>query len=109
MIKNKFKILILIFVFIFLYSCETATDALQSKKRSEQSDEFLIKKKNPLAMPPDYEILPTPKDDNDEIIEETNDSSEIKDLLNIESSNQNKGTDEDSSLDIESSILKKIE
>ena len=28
-----------------MYSCESARDALQGKKRSEQKDEFLVQKK----------------------------------------------------------------
>ena len=44
MIK-KIDILIVIFLTFFLYSCQGAKDALQSKKRSDQSDEFLVQKK----------------------------------------------------------------
>ena len=58
--KNKNLSVILILFSLFLYSCQTATEALQGKKRSDQSDEFLVEKKNPLAMPPDFDKLPTP-------------------------------------------------
>ena len=57
--KNKNLSVILILFSLFLYSCQTATEALQGKKRSDQSDEFLVEKKNPLAMPPDFDKLPT--------------------------------------------------
>ena len=88
MIKNKFTILITILLSILLYACETAKDAFEGKKRSEQSDEFLVQKKNPLAMPPDYQKLPTPG--NQEVSPETfSDNS-------------------DNSSDTESSILEKI-
>ena len=30
---------------LFLFSCSSAKDALQGKKRSENSDEFLVEKK----------------------------------------------------------------
>ena len=40
----KFKNLIIIIALIFVYSCSGAKDALQGKKRSEQSDEFLVEK-----------------------------------------------------------------
>ena len=43
--------------------CGGVRDALEGKKRSEQSDEFLVKKKNPLQMPPDMSKLPKPGDD----------------------------------------------
>ena len=67
--KNKLAISMIILSSIFLYSCQTTKEALVGKKRSEQSDEFLVQKKNPLAMPPDYEKLPTPG--NKEVSPET--------------------------------------
>ena len=42
--KNKNLSVILILFSLFLYSCQTATEALQGKKRSDQSDEFLVEK-----------------------------------------------------------------
>ena len=38
------KITLLILLAFFLNSCQGAKDALQGKKRSESSDEFLIEK-----------------------------------------------------------------
>jgi len=107
MIKNKLNILIIIFFSFFLYSCQTAKEALGGKKRSEQGDEFLVEKKNPLAMPPDYDELPTPG--NEKVSPETfSDNNEVKNLLNIEQNNSSED-DESSSEDIESSIIKKIQ
>ena len=107
--KNKFLNIFLIFFGLFLYSCQTASEALQGKKRSDQSDEFLVEKKNPLAMPPDFDKLPTPG--NQEVSPETfSDNSEVKELLNIEDFKEGiKETKDDSPADIESSILKKIQ
>ena len=107
MIKNKLNILIIIFFSFFLYSCQTAKEALTGKKRSEQGDEFLVEKKNPLAMPPDYEKLPTPG--NEKVSPETfSENNEVKDLLNIGESDTSEDND-DNSEDIESSIIKKIQ
>jgi len=107
MIKNKLNILIIIFFSFFLYSCQTAKEALGGKKRSEQGDEFLVQKKNPLAMPPDYEKLPTPG--NQEVAPETFSSNEdVKDLLNIQESNESSLNNNDSE-DLESSIIEKIQ
>ena len=47
MIKKKLNILTIIIITIFLYSCQSAKDAFQSKRRSDQSDEFLVQKKIP--------------------------------------------------------------
>jgi len=107
MIKNKLNILIIIFFSFFLYSCQTAKEALTGKKRSEQGDEFLVEKKNPLAMPPDFEKLPTPG--NEKVLPETfSDNSEVKELLNINDSDVS-ANNVDSTADIESSIIEKIQ
>ena len=55
--KNFFLFLITL---IILSGCSGAKDALQGKKRSDTSDEFLIEKKNPLTKPPAYNELPVP-------------------------------------------------
>jgi len=107
MIKKKLNILTIIIITIFLYSCQSAKDAFQSKKRSDQSDEFLVQKKNALVMPPDFEKLPTPG--NQEFYqEEITDSSDIKDLLKIKE-NKNQENNSDQPTGIESAILKKIQ
>ena len=46
---NKF--VLLIFVSTFLISCQSVKDGLTGVKRNN-SDEFLIEKKNPLIQPP---------------------------------------------------------
>ena len=117
MIKNKLTILIIILFSILLYACESAKNAIEGKKRSEQSDEFLIEKKNPLAMPPDFDTLPTPG--NQEVSPETfSDNNELKDLLNIEDCDTSVNIENcdtsvsnniDKSSSIESSILEKIQ
>ena len=106
MIKNNLKILIIILFSTLLYSCQSAKEALEGKKRSDQSDEFLVQKKNPLAMPPDYEKLPTPG--NQESSAETFvDNDDVKDLLSIEKDDSETENTNDPA-DIESSILDKI-
>ena len=57
--KNKFWILIIL---IGLVSCGGLNDAkkvLRNEKISN-TDEFLIQKKDPLVLPPDYEKIPEP-------------------------------------------------
>ena len=43
----------LIFIFFILNACQTVQDGLAGKK-NRNSDEFLIEKKNPLELPPDF-------------------------------------------------------
>ncbi len=45
----------------FLSACESAREGFTLKKK-DNSDEFLVEKKNPLVMPPNYEKLPKPED-----------------------------------------------
>jgi len=105
---NKFfKIFELLFLLLFLYSCGSVGEALQGKKRSDQGDEFLIDKKNPLTMPPDFDKLPKPGEANIKSVKDIeNDQSNIKNLLKNNDDENVSNSDEATS--IESSILKKI-
>ena len=103
-----FKISKLFFLLLFLYSCGSVGEALQGKKRSDQGDEFLIDKKNPLVMPPDFNKLPKPGEAS---VKSTKNIE--SDQSNIENLLKNNQIEDTSSLEqttsIESSILKKIE
>ena len=102
--KNKKLSVILIFISLLVYSCQSASEALQGKKRSDQSDEFLVKKKNPLQMPPDMNKLPQPGDDFE--TENIQNNQDVKELLKI-NKNQNKTNENES--DLISDMLKKIQ
>ena len=59
---NK-NLIIFFLALITLMGCQSVKNTLSLKK--EQSvDEFLIEKKNPLVLPPDYSELPVPKKQN---------------------------------------------
>ena len=65
------KIHVLFITFLFLISCagfEEAGKVLRNEK-IKTTDEFLVEKKSPLVMPPEYNELPIPKigEDEDEI------------------------------------------
>ena len=106
---NKFfKISKLLILLLFIYSCGSVGEALQGKKRSDQGDEFLIDKKNPLVMPPDFDKLPKPGEANAKSTKDIeNDQSNIKDLLKKSDIDEDDSSSEQST-SIESSILKKI-
>ena len=58
------KIIYILLIIFFVTSCETMGSVkrgLTGEKRVS-TDEFMIKKKDPLIMPPDYENLPTPEE-----------------------------------------------
>ena len=102
------KVIIQLLSLVFLYSCSGISDALEGKKRSENSDEFLVEKKNPLTVPPDMNELPVPFDQEEQKNNEE-DSDAIKKVLQIDQTQ--KSIDESSNGDqknLEQSILEKI-
>tara|TARA_B110000305_G_C19333108_1_gene585082 strand:+ start:173 stop:505 length:333 start_codon:yes stop_codon:yes gene_type:complete len=101
------KIFYLLFVLSFLNACQSVKDGLTGKKRSN-SDEFLIEKKNPLVLPPEYSELPKPKTliQNKEIKQEEINLESI--LTGKTSTNKTTSTSEISSGPLEESILDKI-
>ncbi|MDC3043978.1 DUF3035 domain-containing protein [Candidatus Pelagibacter sp.] len=103
--KIKLNLIILIALVPLLTFCGGVRDALEGKKRSEQSDEFLVKKKNPLQMPPDIDKLPEPGDDL--AIESQTNDAEIKDLLKIKENNN--AEDTSSGSDLLNNMKKKIQ
>ena len=104
------KILFVILSLILLNSCTGFSDAIQGKKRSENSDEFLVEKKNPLTAPPDMDELPVPSDQEQKSQEiSTDDSEEIKKVLNIETKKtEDSNNNTNNNKTIEKLILEKI-
>ena len=102
MIKN----FLLITLLLILTSCAGVKNALSGKK-FENSDEFLVIKKNPLILPPNFKDLPTPKDVTDISQIETIEN-EIEDLLSSVKDNDEEILESSSSDDTESFVLEKI-
>ena len=101
------KIFIILITVITLTSCQSAQDALTLKKKSN-ADEFLVEKKSPLVLPPDYGKLPLPADEQEKLNDEKN-LGEINILLGTnENSQTTSSNSEKNSSSIENSILKKI-
>ncbi len=89
---HKINFYLIIFS-IFLTSCQSIKDGLSGKK-NENSDEFLVKKKNPLVMPPKFMELPKPEEETFEreisAIDETNNIENILDIEKTTSVNSGK-------------------
>ena len=98
-------IIYLLFAFL-ITACETAREGF-SLKKNDNSDEFLVEKKNPLVMPPNYDQLPIPEDFKSESINsENNDEDEIE---NIIKKSENKSVETSTKkTDIGKSVLEKI-
>ena len=97
------KIIYIILLTFFVTSCG---DTFSSVKRgltgakANSADEFLVKKKDPLILPPDYENLPTP----DERIVAAEEFLIFQ--KNLETSAEDNSSESSS---VEDSILKKIQ
>ena len=63
---------------LLLLSCGLVKEGFQNPKK-KSSDEFLVEKKSPLVMPPNFNELPVPKIDQN--VENT-DNNKIKEILN---------------------------
>ena len=100
------KIILYIISIFFLHSCSGVSDAFEGKKRSENSDEFLVEKKNPLTEPPDMNELPVPLDQEEQSDTTDEDSLDIEKALNVEESKDSNNQNQENSL--EKTILEKI-
>ena len=101
------KITILFITLFFLASCQSTKDAFTLKKKSS-TDEFLVEKKNPLVLPPDYGKLPMPQDG--QINYNEKEEEEINVFLKNQDNNLSSTVEKDSKpSSIEESILQKIE
>ena len=100
MLKKIIYITILLF---FVTSCTGTFDSVKrglTGQKKTSTDEFLIQKKDPLILPPDYENLPAPD-------EATMDAEEISDFeksleISIEEASSTPSS-------VEESILRKIQ
>ena len=91
---------------LFLTACGSAKDALTGKKKPA-TDEFLVEKKSPLVMPPDYGKLPEPINSQSNQDINISDEGSVKDLLTNKENTLPKNNQNNSS-PLEESILEKI-
>ena len=105
--KHKFYIIFLSLV-IILSSCQKFSEGMTGSKRSKTSDEFLVHKKKPLVMPPDFDDMPLPKQNKQKEEELSASSESIEDLLNIKKQENNDSFESGNDNSLEQSILKKI-
>jgi hypothetical protein len=99
---KQIKFYIIVSLTIFVASCSNLKDGFSQSKKNN-SDEFLVEKKSPLVMPPDYNELPIPDEDKKE--------KEDKDIKSLISKSKKDETNEnliEKSSSFEGSILDKI-
>ena len=102
---KKINTLYILFLFFILSSCGTIKEGFKNQKK-DSSDEFLVEKKSPLIMPPDYNELPVPNAASNQALSEEN---SIKNLVTNEEKNTNTSNANSSeSTGLEESLLEKI-
>jgi hypothetical protein len=97
---------IIFLILLFLTSCTSFKEAgkVLRNEKIKNSDEFLIKKKEPLVLPPDYSKIPEPgslSEDSDE----KKDADKIKRIMRT--SNKKK-INKNKSSSVEDSIINRI-
>ena len=98
------KIILLSFIYI-LTSCGTLKEGFSNQKKNN-NDEFLVEKKSPLIMPPDYNELPVPNSESNQASSEEN---SIKNLVTNEEKTTNTSNGKSSeSTGLEETVLEKI-
>jgi len=99
------KITIIFICLIFLESCSGVREGFTLKKKSSV-DEFLVEKKSPLVLPPDFGKLPYPQN---QVKNDNTKDEEIKKLISKEGKNLSVANETISKpTSIEKSILEKI-
>jgi hypothetical protein len=107
--KDNYPIFLLFFLLLFS-GCQDVKKGITGKK-IDQGEEFLVIKKNPLVVPPDFEKMPIPKNEIDEsntIEVENNQDSDFKKLLKAQDQNVDPSDLRENSGDLEKKIIDKI-
>ena len=101
MIKKINLLTIVLFLIVSCGSLDDASKTLRNEK-IKNTDEFLVKKRNPLVLPPNYEKIPEPGETSQT---KNNEDNKIKKILGA---TQEKNSPKNSSSSVEQSILNKI-
>ena len=99
------KFLYALTIFFILTACQATKDVLTLKKKSS-ADEFLVEKKSPLVLPPNYGELPSPNEKN--INDQTIDNDEIKVTLSNDELEIDVPIKNSKPTSLEQSVLEKI-
>ena len=101
-----FRLIIVVNIFLVLISCGTLKEGFSNQKKNN-SDEFLVEKKPALVIPPDYNELPKPKNNQQNNIA-NEDSNSIKSLLQNKDNLKTSSEAKDTNTNFEKSIIEKI-
>ena len=101
---------IIIIIFFLITACASSWDDIKKGlggEKRKSTDEFLVRKKEPLVMPPKWKNLPEPggvmKSDN-----EVEEATDIEELMKLGKNKESSTNYEQGNGNLEESILKKI-
>lgn len=102
----KMKILLCLLSLTLLWNCSSMSEVgkVLRNEKSNTTDEFLVKKKEPLTLPPDFAEIPEPGSLEKKINEE-DEKKKIEKAFRID---KTKSNNKPKSGSIEDSILKRI-
>ena len=107
--KNNYLILFLTFL-LLVSGCQDVKKGFGGKNIDE-GEEFLVIKKNPLVVPPDFKKMPIPKNEIEEsntIEVENNQDSDFKKLLKTKDQSVDLPDSRENTVDLEKKIIDKI-
>ncbi len=102
---NKIQFFLIVSVFL-LQSCQGVKDALEGSRRSSSGDEFLVEKRNPLSLPPNFEDLPLPENSINEANNEIESEDDLQKIIDQSADDSSQDTTESGSL--ESLVIEEI-
>tara|TARA_Y100000591_G_C21690042_1_gene622625 strand:+ start:92 stop:427 length:336 start_codon:yes stop_codon:yes gene_type:complete len=107
--KNNKNFILIFFLASLSYGCQSVTDGLTLKKK-DTSNQFLIEKKQPLVMPPDFDELPKPGSINtiDQQKVKSDDKIDFENLIKKKKNSQTTSKNNELSNEIKNKINKKL-
>ena len=107
-IKLDKSLIFFILIILFLSGCSSVKKAFDPQRKNS-SEEFLVEKKNPLSMPPNFNELPLPQ--KDKTSSNNLEDDDIKSLILTQDNKQDQNleiSDLDNNTQLEEFLLKKI-
>jgi len=101
-------IIVSLILFLNIAACGTVKEAFSTQKK-DSTDEFLVEKKSPLKLPPNFDDLPYPKSGN--IDEGKKEGNKIKKLISKTEETQDTSSNSENDMSgksLETILLEKI-
>ena len=102
------KTILIFLTALALNSCGNMRDFVSNTKESG-GEEFLVEKKQPLTLPPNFDEIPKPMSEIEEVVDNTEEDIDGIDNLLKDISEETTSSSEKVSESLENSILEKIQ